>query len=106
MKYHGGSPLGKRLYGATAALNPQSPFGNLELTIALSHVALLVDAGIHLVNLKDLASSTPSAAKLSEFASDAATDSKFLAVVKILEEGAKVFLICDKGALKVANAHL
>ena len=104
-KYHGGSPLGKRLYGATAALNPQSSFGNLELTIALSHSALLADAGIELVNYRDLASSVPSASKLSEFVADSATDSKFLAAEEILEEGAKVFLVCDKGALKTANAH-
>jgi hypothetical protein len=104
-KYHGGSPLGKRLYGATAALNPQSSFGNLELTIALSHSALLADAGIELVNYRDLACSVPSASKLSEFVADSATDSKFLAAEEILEEGAKVFLVCDKGALKTANAH-
>jgi hypothetical protein len=104
-KYHGGSLLGKRLYGATAALNPQSAFGNLELTIALSHAALLADAGMDLVNLKHLASSTPSASKLLEFVADAATDSTFLAAEEILEEGSEMFLICDKGALKVANAH-
>ena len=104
-KYHGGSLLGKRLSGATAALNPQCNFGNLELTIALSHAALLADAGMDLVNLKHLASSTPSASKLLEFVADAATDSTFLAAEEILEEGSEMFLICDKGALKVANAH-
>jgi hypothetical protein len=57
------------------------------------------------VNLKHLASSTSSASPLLEFVADAATDSTFLAAEEILEEGSKVFLICDKGALKVANAH-
>jgi hypothetical protein len=104
-KYHGGSALGKRLYGAAVALNPQSSFKALELTFALSHAALLADAGVNLVKLSDLAYSVPSASTLSEFVADAATDSKFVAAEEILEEGAKVFLICDKGALKTANAH-
>jgi hypothetical protein len=104
-KYHGGSALGKRLYGAAVALNPQSSFKALELTFALSHAALLADAGVNLVKLSDLAYSVPSGSTLSEFVADAATDSKFVAAEEILEEGAKVFLICDKGALKTANAH-
>jgi hypothetical protein len=112
MKYRGNSPLGKLLYGAMAALNPQRSFKNLKLIIALSHAALHFPMqpywqipGIDIVNLKDLASSTPSASKLTELVANAATNSKFLAVEEILEEGTKVFLICDKGALKVANAH-
>ncbi len=76
-KYHGGSPLGKRLYGATAALNPQSSFGNLELTIALSHSALLADVGIDLVNYRDQACSVPSASKLSEFVADSELQRKY-----------------------------
>ena len=94
-KYHGGSALGKRLYGAAAALNPQSSFKSLELTFALSHAALLADAGVNLVKPSYPAYSVPSAS----------TDSKFVAAEEIIEEGAKVFLICDKGALKTANAH-
>ena len=61
--------------------------------------------GVNLVKLSDLAYSVPSASTLSEFVADAATDSKFVAAEEILEEGAQVFLICDKGALKTANAH-
>jgi hypothetical protein len=30
---------------------------------------------------------------------------KFVAADKILEDDARVFLICDKGALKTENAH-
>ena len=88
---------------APAALNSQSSFGNLELTIALSHSALLADAGIELVNYRDLACSVPSASKLSEFVADSATDSKFLAAEEILEEGAKVFIVCDTVPLQTAN---
>jgi hypothetical protein len=104
-KYHGGSTLGKKLNGAAVALHPQSPFKALELTFAPSHVMLLADAELNTVKLSDLAYYVPSTSTLLEFVADAATYSKFIAAEEILEEGGKVFLICDKGALKTANAH-
>jgi hypothetical protein len=99
-----GSELGKRLYGAAAALCPQGSLKNLELTIALSHAALLVDSGNE-VDISQIATSVPSATSLKEFVLNAAADAMYVASEEILREGSRLFLVADKGALKTANAH-
>jgi hypothetical protein len=80
------------------ALNPRSSLENTALTIALAQGALLND-----FNLEDIAGSAPAADTLGQLVCDTATYSKFLASEEILAEGSKVFLICDKGALKTSR---
>jgi hypothetical protein len=57
------------------------------------------------MDLKKLANTVPSAATLKDFIIDAATDSAFQAWEEIVQESLKLFLLCDKGAKKTANAH-
>jgi hypothetical protein len=58
-----------------------------------------------IVQSNNLVGLVTSASKLTEFVADTATYSTFLAAEEILKDGAKVCLICDKGASKIANAH-
>ena len=81
-KSYTGTPLGKRLYGAAAALNPQSSLKNLEVTASLVHAALLADAGIN-TEYNQIAKNVPSATTLKELVVDAATDSTFSAAEEL-----------------------
>ena len=76
----------------------------MEIIIALSHAALLTDANIPF-SLDKLASSVPSATSLRHYINSLAADNLFDACEEILSLGARVYLMCDKGALKTANAH-
>jgi hypothetical protein len=102
-----GTPLGKKLYAHAAALSPQNSFKNLEMTLALNQSAFLVDSGVELKNidLKKIAKTVPSALMLKEFVIDSATDSAFQAWDEIVQHNCKLFLLCDKGAKKTANAQ-
>ena len=102
-----GTPLGKKLYAHAAALSPQNSFKNLEMILALNQAAFLVDSGVELKNidLKKVAKTVPSASTLKEFVIDSATDSAFQAWKEIVQHNCKLFLLCDKGAKKTANAH-
>jgi hypothetical protein len=102
-----GTPLGKKLYAHAAALSPQNSFKNLEMILALNQAAFLVDSGVELKNidLKKVAKTVPSASTLKEFVIDSATDSAFQAWDEIVQHNCKLFLLCDKGAKKTANAH-
>mgnify|MGYP002812481187 CR=1 FL=1 len=99
-----GTVLGRRLYGAAAALNPQSSLKNLEVTTSLVHAALLADAGIG-GQYANIAKNVPSATTFKECVIDAATDSTFITAEEIITEGARLFLLCDKGAKKTSNSH-
>ncbi len=102
-----GTPLGKKLYAHAAALSPQNSFKNLEMILALNQAAFLVDSGVELrnIDLKKIAKTVPSASTLKEFVIDSATDSAFQAWDEIVQHNCKLFLLCDKGAKKTANAH-
>jgi hypothetical protein len=101
---YSGSTLGKRLYGAAAALNPQSSLKNLEVTASLVHAALLADAGIN-TKCDQIAKNVPSATTFKELIVDAATNSTFSAAEEIIAEAARLFLLCNKGAKKTSNSH-
>jgi hypothetical protein len=102
-----GSDLGQRLYGAALALSPTTSLESFELITAMTHAALLADAGLVVdIDITQCGDASPSASTLRKFIDCAAVDSLFCASQEILQEIAKVFLICDKGAGgKVANAH-
>ena len=102
-----GTPLGKKLYAHAAALSPQNSFKNLEMILALNQAAFLVDSGVELKNidLEQIAKTVPSASTLKDFVIDSATDSSFQAWEEIVRDNCKLFLLCDKGAKKTANAH-
>jgi hypothetical protein len=102
-----GTPPGKKLYAHAAALSPQNSFKNLEMILALNQAAFLVDSGVHLKNidLKEIAKTVPSATTLKEFVIDSATDSAFQAWDEIVQHNRKLFLLCDEGAKKTANAY-
>jgi hypothetical protein len=104
--YHG-TPLGKKLYAHAAALSPQNSFKNLEVILALNQAAFLVDSGVGFKNkdLEKLSNTVPSATTLKDFVINAATDSAFQAWEEIVQDQSKLFLLCDKGAKKTANAH-
>ncbi len=57
------------------------------------------------IDSENIAKTVPSASTLKEFVIDAATDSAFQAWKEIVEDNCKLFLLCDKGAKKTANAH-
>ena len=65
---------------------------------------LLADAGIN-IDYKNIARNVPSATTLKDLVVDAATDSTFAAAEEIMKEGARNFLLCDKGAKKTSNSH-
>jgi hypothetical protein len=78
------------------------------MILALNQAAFLVDSGIGMtksIDLENIAKTVPSASTLKEFVIDAATDSAFQAWKEIVEDNCKLFLLCDKGAKKTANAH-
>jgi hypothetical protein len=102
-----GKPLGKKLYAHTAALSPQNSFKNLEMILALNQAAFLVDSGIGIssIDLEKIAKTVPYASTLKDFVINAATGSTFQAWEEIAEDNCKLFLLCDKGAKKTANAH-
>ena len=54
-----GTKYGVRLYGAMVALSPQISFKNLEMIIAMSHAALIFDAGILVPEFNKLSASVP-----------------------------------------------
>jgi hypothetical protein len=102
---YNGTELGRRLYGAALALSPTTSLENFELTAALTLAAFMADAGAP-IDLAKCADALPSQSTLKRLVHKAATDSIFNASQEIVEDAAKVFLICDKGAGgKVANAH-
>jgi hypothetical protein len=105
--YKNGQPLAKKLYAQAAALSPQTSLKNLELMLALSQAAFLVDCDVGFTDtqIEKLANSVPSASSLREYVIDAATDSAFEAWDEIVQESSKLFLLCDKGAKKTENAH-
>jgi hypothetical protein len=76
----------------------------MEVTTSLVHAALLVDAGTD-ADYKKIAKNIPSASTLKDLIVDAATDATFDAVEDIMNEGARIFLMCDKGAKKTSNSH-
>ena len=77
------------------------------MILALNQAAFLVDSGVELrnIDLKNIAKTVPSASTLKEFVIDSATDSAFQAWDEIVQHNCKLFLLCDKGAKKTANAH-
>ena len=76
----------------------------MELTTSLVQAALLADAGIT-IDYEKIAKNVPSASTLKDLVIDAATDATFDTVEDIVDEGARIFLMCDKGAKKTSNAH-
>jgi hypothetical protein len=97
----------QELYAHAAALSPQNSFKYLEMILALNQAAFLVDSGFGMnsIDLKKIAKTVPSASTLKDFVIDAATGSAFQAWEEIVEDDFKLFLLCDKGAKKTANAH-
>jgi hypothetical protein len=76
------------------------------MTLALNQAAFLVDSGVGLKNInKKIAKTVPSALTLKDFVIDSATDSAFQVWDEIVQQNYKLFLLCDKGAKKTANAH-
>jgi hypothetical protein len=77
------------------------------MILALNQAAFLVDSGVTLKNidLKKIAKTAPSASTLKEFVIDSATDSAFQAWDEVVQHNCKLFLLCDEGAKKTANAH-
>jgi hypothetical protein len=57
------------------------------------------------IDLENIAKTVPSASTMKELVIDAATNSAFQAWKEIVEDNCKLFLLCDKGAKKTANAH-
>jgi hypothetical protein len=106
-RYTGKVPLAKQLYGAASVLSPQNSLKNLELVLALTQAAFLVDCGVGLKerDLQKIANTVPSARMLQALITDAAADSAFEAWDEIVTEGSKLFLLCDKGAKNTQNAH-
>jgi hypothetical protein len=106
-RYIGKVPLAEQLYGAAAVLSPQNSLKDVELALALTQAAFLVDCGVGLEerDLQKIANTVPSARTLQAFMNDAAADSAFEAWHEIVTEGSKLFLLCDKGAKKTQNAH-
>jgi hypothetical protein len=102
-----GTPLGKKLHTHAAALSPQNSFKNLDMILALNQAAFFVDSGIGMnsTDLKKISKTVPSASTQKDFVIDAATNSASQAWKEIVEENCKLFLLCDKGANKTANAH-
>ena len=102
---YAGTKLGQRLYAASCVLSPQVSFHSQELTIALCHAALLANSKVDQIDYSKIPKNTPSRWALQEYIKDLAADTTFLAKMEIVSEAAKVFLLCDKGAKKGANAH-
>jgi hypothetical protein len=98
---------GKKLYAHAAALSPQNSLENLEMILALKQAAVLVDScvGLKSIDLEKIAKTVPSASTLKEFVIDSVTDSAFQAWNEIVQHNCKLFLLCDKGSKKAANAH-
>jgi hypothetical protein len=104
-RYSHGTDTGESLYKGAIAMMPQGSQKAMESVLLLSKADVLADANVNIRNFDDISGSTPSASKISEWVYNGAADSKFLASQEILSKKCKVYLICDKGALKTANAH-
>ena len=105
-KYAGNNDLSRRLYGAMAAMSPQTSLENLELLVGLAHSAFLADIEYTTENPERAAKFSPSATYYKDALKTCATDSMFVARQEILEENARVFLCCDKGAKKKPSYSL
>jgi hypothetical protein len=102
-RYSHGTDMGESLYKGAIAMMPRGSQKAMEFVFLLSKADVLADANVNIRNLDDISGSTPPASKISEWVYDGAADSKFLASQEILSKKCKVYLICDKGALKTAQ---
>eukprot|EP00978_Attheya_sp_CCMP212_P019076 scaffold53004_cov56-Attheya_sp.AAC.2 len=93
---YAGTAEGNRLLGAAMALSPQTSADAMALTIPLVYAALFANAKIA-IDAKRLALSAPSSGTLKNLVADGATDSMFVCLESIRNEGSRVFLTCDKG---------
>lgn len=100
-----GTLLGKMLLGALVALCPQSSLENLEVVVSLARASFLADVGLPVHHIVESGRSSPSASTLLQVVKECATDSMYIAASEILEDGCKVYLICDKGAKKGDHTH-
>ena len=103
-EFYFGTRMGQRLYAASCVLSPQASFQSQELSITLCNAALLADSEVE-ADFTKIPKNTPSRWALQEYIKDLAADATFLAQSEIVSKGANVFLLCDKGAKKGANAH-
>jgi hypothetical protein len=92
------------IYGAMAALAPETSFQDLEMIVGLSQAALISELGAT-INPKDFAKTVIGSDTIIARLEDCATDSMFECVTEIKNDGSKVFLMCDKGAKKGAVTH-
>ena len=72
-KKYSGSPIGRRLFGAAAAITPQISIHKLQFIIPLIIAAHYHNAGLE-INTKDLCKSLPSANTLKECIIDITID--------------------------------
>ena len=76
------------------------------MSFALAKAAVLADGELANANsLPGISRSSPSERTLREYIKDLATDVTFLALSKIKQEKAQLYLMCGKGAKKATNAH-
>ena len=100
-----GTKYGRRLYGAMVELLPQTSFKNLEMIISMSHAAMIVDADIPVPAFEKIPASVTLETHLEEILCNCAANSMFEVEEQILKDGAKIFLIADKGAKKLSHAQ-
>ena len=71
----------------------------------MSHAALIVDAGITVLALNKILASVPSATHLKDILCNCSSDSMSEVAEEILKDGARIFLIADKGAKKGSHTN-
>jgi hypothetical protein len=98
------SEFSKRLFGAAMAMSPQTSFSNAEILFAAGQASVFADIGID-IDPEIFPSMTVSDTALQNYIQYAAADALYEAMEEIKREGAKVYLMCDKGAKKTTHTH-